>query len=139
MRRPPTLTLIALLTLFALPLGGCGEPSDELREVGREMGDTWDAVKRYAAMKKDEAMAFFGKNLDLMGKRLAAARERAAEMGEDASAALDSKWSDVQAKYAEMKDATGEQWERARDAFAAAYEAFVREMEGQESSGGATR
>ena len=125
---------LSLLIAFGLaaPLVACGKPSKELEDVGSKLGETWEAAKKYAAKKKDDAMAAFSKHMEGMDEKLAAAKKKAQKLGAAAGAALDDKWNDVSEKFAQMKDATGEKWTQARDGFTAAYEAFMKELDEKE-------
>ena len=123
-----TVAMILALAFVAAPLGGCGKPSDELKKVGTKMGETWDAVKSYSIKKKDDAMVLFRKGMDEVGPTYEAAKKKAAEMGGDASKALDAQWKVVEAKFAEAKDASAENWDSARDAFLKAYEDFKKKI-----------
>jgi hypothetical protein len=122
------LVTLSVVVLLALPLASCGKPSAELENLGVKLGEAWDAAKAYAVVKKDEALKVFGGFMDTTGQQLAEAKSRAAEMGADAAAALDAKWATAQTKFAELRDASGDQWAKARDAFTAAYEAFNAEL-----------
>lgn len=126
MKRALSLVLTAALLV---PLSGCGKPSKELKDVGEKAGETWEAAKKYAAKKKDDAMKAFSEHMEGMDEKLAAAKKKAAELGASASEVLDERWKDVSEKFAKMKDASGEKWEQARDGFAAAYEAFMKELD----------
>ena len=121
------LVLGAVLALMVIP--GCGDSQDlEAQDVQEKLGETWDAVKTYAAKKRKEAGAFFAKSMERSKALYEAAKQKAAAGTEDAKTALDAKWKDVQQAYDRMKDASAEKWGQARDAFVAAYEAFVNEL-----------
>lgn len=122
--------------VLALLVLGCGEPSDELKNVGVKMGETWDAMKTYAVTKKGEAVEYFSENMESMDENMEAWKRKAAEMGGDASRSLDAGWADVQEKFEAMKGASGEAWERSRDAFVAAYETFAEKVDGADKVDG---
>lgn len=124
---------ILLTTVLALPLAGCGdETREKAKEVGRTIGEaagaTWNSVRELAAEKKDQAMDFFSKSKDVLAKQYAASQAKGEELAEDAGAALKEKWAQVETAYAKAKDASGEGWATARDAFIEAYRAFEAEL-----------
>ena len=125
-------TLLVLGFALALIISsGCGDsPDPETKDLQEKAGETWEAVKKYAAKKQKEAVAYFGKGMERTKSLWEAAKKKAAAGTEATREAMDAKWQDVQKAYDRMKNASAEKWEQARDAFVAAYEAFVKELEG---------
>lgn len=125
--RLPQWSCVGVLALALL--AGCGEGKDpEYGNLKKEAGETWDAAKAWGSAKRVEAEKVFASSVDSLSAKYEAAKTKAAAAGGDASKTLESKWADVQQKLTEMKGATGEKWENARDAFVAAYETFKREL-----------
>jgi hypothetical protein len=108
-------------------LAGCGD-GKEYRDLKKEAGETWDAAKAWGSAKRAEAEKVYASSVDSLSKTYEASKAKAAAAGGDAAKTLEAKWGDVQSKLTEMKATTGEKWEKARDAFVAAYEAFKREI-----------
>ncbi len=125
---------ILLTIVLSLPLTGCGdETREKAKEVGRTIGEaagaTWNSVRDFAAEKKDQAMDFFSKSKDALARQYAASEARGEELAGDAGAALKEKWAQVEGAFAKAKDASGESWATARDAFIEAYRAFEAELQ----------
>ena len=122
-----TALVLVLLGTFAVPMTGCGEQTKkDLQKVGEGLGQTWDAVKTFAVNRKDEAVAFFSKEMAEAPEKYAEARLEVEKVGADAKAALDAKWKDVETTFEAAKTATGDGWAKARDA---AYDAFRAELD----------
>lgn len=121
-----TMTVLLVAAFLAAPLGACGKPSEELKQVGEKMGETWEAVKAYSIKKKDDAVGLFNKGIDELAPAYEAAKKKAAEMGGDASQVLDEQWQAVQRSLEAAKNAGAENWDSARDAFVKAYEKFKK-------------
>jgi hypothetical protein len=125
--RLPRWSWVGVLALALL--AGCGEGKDrEYGNLKKEAAETWDAAKAWGSAKRAEAERVFASSMDSLSKSYEASKAKAAAAGGDAAKTLEAKWADVQQKLTEMKGATGETWEKSRDAFVAAYEAFKREM-----------
>jgi hypothetical protein len=122
------IALALALVLAASPLlGGCGD-KEKLKDIGDKAAATWKAVAAYSVEQKDKALTFFGTQMGNLEGQWSKAKEKSADWSADAKAVLEDKWTDVQGAYAKTKDATGEAWVKARDAFVAAYEAFQAEL-----------
>ncbi len=121
------MTRIALVCALALMLSGCGD-KEKLKDIGNKATATWKAVASYTVAQKDKALTFFGERFSDLGDQWANAKEKSAGWSAETRSVLESKWAVVQRKYAETKDATGEHWAKARDAFVAAYDAFKAEL-----------
>lgn len=124
---------LAVAALALVALGACGEEAKQKakdigRTIGEKAGATWASIKEFTHEKKEQAVEFFSKSKDSLAEDFEKAKAKSAEWSADAKASLDSKWTDVQATYAKAKEATGEGWETARDAFAAAVDAFKQEL-----------
>lgn len=118
-----TRTIGFLLVASLLSLApGCGEKSKKWSQVEESAGKTWSAVKTWSAEKREEAGVFFQQRMKDLEPKLKAAREKAAQVGEGASKALEAKAKTAAKALEVLKDATGENWEKARDAFARAFE-----------------
>lgn len=128
-----TRSLISAALVVALfgGLAACGE-GEEIDKIKDGLSQTWDGVKEWTAKKRGEAETFFSESLDGLEGKLAAAKEKAAAAGDDAAARLQARWDDASKKLGELKSAGEGEWEKARDAFAAAYEAFQKELEAAE-------
>lgn len=123
--RPLPTTWAGVLSLSLL--GGCGD-KPEARTVREEAGDAWQAAKVWGQAKRAEAERVYVESVDRLAKTYEDALARARAKGGDAAEALEAKWADVTRRLAEVKSAGTDAWERTRDAFVAAYEAFQREM-----------
>lgn len=122
------LTAIALTLGLLLATGfGCGD-SESLQQIQKGLQQTWDGVKSFTVEQRGEAESFFTKSLEGMDDQYEAAKKKASELGGDASEKLQGQWADLSTKLEAMKSASGEKWEKAKDAFVAAYEAFQAEM-----------
>ena len=113
---------LALLAVLLCLTPGCGEKSEGWKKVEENAGSTWESVKTWSAQKRDKAAVFFRQRMDDLEPQLKAAREKAAKAGDAASKTLDEKAQLAAKALAALKDATEENWEKARDVFAAAYE-----------------
>ncbi len=121
--------IISLVCSLALLLSaGCGD-NEKLKNIGDKAAGTWKAVAEYGAEKKDQALALFGDKMKDLEGQWAKAKEKSADWSADAKVALDAKWKKVEAAYARTKDATGENWVKARDAFKAAHDEFKAELD----------
>jgi hypothetical protein len=113
--------------LALLALASCGE-SKEWKNVKTQASETWDAVKSWGVAKRGEAEVFFSKSVDDLSESIEVAKANARAAGGDAVAALESKWRDVSVKLAELKAASADKWDQAREAFVKAYESVKREV-----------
>ena len=120
--------LLAILTLL-LCVPACGEPSDELKNVGDKLGDTWDAVKDYSVKKRKDFEAWSTKAFDGFDEKYAAAKKKAAEMGGDASKVLDQQWVVAQEKLAALKGASADGWDKAKGEFVEAMDTLKKTIE----------
>ncbi len=116
-----------VVVLGLVALARCGD-SEEWRNVKMHAGETWDAVKTWSVAKRGDAESFFSKSVDDLSKGFEAAKAKARAAGGEAATALDSKWDDVSVKLAELKAASADKWEQAREAFVQAYESVKREV-----------
>jgi hypothetical protein len=119
MTRALAFALVAALLCLA---PGCGEKSESWKKVEEGAGNTWGAVKTWSVERRDKASAFFKKSMADLEPKLKAAREKAAKAGGAASKALDEKAQTAAKALEALKGATAENWDKARDVFAAAYE-----------------
>ncbi len=120
--------MMVAVAFLAAPFTGCGQPSDELKQVGTKIGETWDAVKTYSIKKKDEAVGLFNKGIEDITPAYETAKEKAAALGGDAAEVLDKEWDVVKQKLEEAQNATAENWDSARDAFVKAYGDFKKKI-----------
>lgn len=120
-------TLACALLLALVP--SCGDDSGGLKQIGDGLEQAWEGLKTFTAETRDKAVPYFQEQLDGLGEEFAAAKKKAAALGEDASIALQARWDDASKRLAELETATEEQWDKAQAAFVAAYEAFRRELE----------
>lgn len=118
--------LVAAAALFAV-VPACGD-GEEVQQIQDGLSQTWDGVKAWTVKNRAEAEAFFDENMPKLEKQFDAAKQKAAELGGDASSAVDATWQDLSAKLADLKTASAGEWEQAKDAVAAAYEAFEAEV-----------
>ena len=107
--------------LLALASCGCGEPGPEAKRLRQEVGEAWDAMKDWGAAKKEEFVQKSGPMLDSMKKKVS-------EKSGEAAVAAQEGWKVVEQKFAEMKDASGDNWAKARDAFREAYESLKKKL-----------
>jgi hypothetical protein len=117
--------LAGALTLVAL--AACGD-NQEAKNVKREVGEAWDAVKAWGVAKRADAEKVFSEGVDDLSRTYEAAKAKARTSGGDAEKALEAKWGDVSQKLAALKAAGADKWEHARDEFVRAYEALRREV-----------
>jgi len=124
-------TMIAAVVAAAsltFSLSGCGESSPETKKVTQKLGETWDAMKTWGIDKKDDLVKSSSEGLDTLKQKMADAKQAAPGVSADARQKLDEDWKVVQVKFDEMKNATGAQWDKARDGFLEAYGAFKRKL-----------
>ncbi|MGE0191539.1 MAG: hypothetical protein AB7T63_05795 [Planctomycetota bacterium] len=125
---------LTLALAAALLLPACGEQAKEkTKEIGHAIGEkagaTWASIRDFTVEKKDQAVEFFSKSKDALAEDFEKVKAKSADWSEGAKESLDHKWEQVQQTYAKAKDATGEGWATARDAFKAAVDAFKQELE----------
>lgn len=123
-------TIAAVTAALSLTpcLTGCGESSPETKKVQQKMGETWDAMKAWGIDKKDDLVKSSSENLEVMEEKLADAKRAASAGGAEAALKLDEEWKGVQEKFEAMKGAAGGQWDKARDGFTQAYDAFKKKL-----------
>lgn len=119
-----TSATLATALFFGCGLTGCGEPSPEAKRVQLKVGEAWDAMKAWGADKKNDLVAAANRKLEELGPAL----EKAKGKGAEAAAGLEADLASAKQKLAEMKDATGDRWAKARDDFMAAYERLKQKM-----------
>ena len=123
-----TFAAAAIAVSFSSCLTGCGEPSPSAKKVQKELGDTWDAMKTWSAEKKDEFVKSASPKLDEAKQKFAEWKTSASEKSAEAKKSLDADWVVVEQKFDAMKAATASEWNRNRDAFVAAYDAFKAKL-----------
>lgn len=119
----------ALLAACLAPaLQACGDPSPATQKLQQQLGATWDAMSSWGVEKKDELLRSAGPKLEELKRGLADATATAANTGAEATQRLVQGWSGVEQKFGAMKDATGEQWTKHRDAFLSAVQAYKADL-----------
>ena len=107
--------------IVALALCGCGDSSLETKNLQQKAGEAWDAMKDWSVAKKDEFLQKSGPMLESMKQKLS-------EKSGDTAKSAQEDWKVVEQKFAAMKEATGDQWPKARDAFREAYDALKKKL-----------
>ena len=123
---------LALFVVTALLLAGCGEEQkqkaeDAGRSIGEKAGKTWNKVKEFSAEQKEEFAGWLKDKKPEMEATYEKAKKKAAEAGKDAEKAFDASYQKAKDAFAKIPEASKDGWQAARDAAAAAYEAFQRE------------
>jgi hypothetical protein len=121
------LRTIWFVVLALVTFAGCGD-SKQWKNVKARSGETWDAVTNWGVEKRGQAEAFFSKSVTDLSQRVEAAKAKAQDADGKAATALDSKWQDVSVKLEELKTASADKWEQAREAFVRAYESAKQEV-----------
>lgn len=127
MRLVPCL-LIALAVLVLVP--SCGEPGEELKNVGDKLGETWDAVKAYGVKKRQAFESWSSQALDDLDGQLDEAKRKAARAGDAAGKVIDEQWAVAQEKLEALKVAGADGWEKAKEEFVEATDALRRTIDG---------
>ena len=123
-----TLSLVLAATLLFAAVPGCGDTSEEVQQIQDGLAQTWDGMKKWSVKNRDQAKQWFEENRPALEAQFEAAKQKAGEVSDDASAAVEAKWKDLSQKLADLEQAGEGEWEKARDAAAKAYEAFRLEM-----------
>ena len=129
MRSLPCLLAVLAVLAALLSVPACGEPSEELKNVGEKLGDTWDAVKDYGVKKRKDFEAWSTKAFDGFDEKYEAAKKKAAEMGGDAAQVLDQQWAVAQEKLAALKSVSADGWDKAKGEFVEAMDALKKTIE----------
>lgn len=120
-------SLILVGALLFAPLVACGD-DPHWKDVKKEAGETWDALKVYGVAQREKAESGFAQGVASLESSWAQAKTAAAAKSADAGQALDARWRDVQGKLATLKSAGADRWAEARDEFVKAYEALKRDV-----------
>lgn len=108
--RTVALGVALLITAPALAQDG-GEAASGDEEIMTELAEAYDAVKRYGFEKKEEAVSWFGEQLDRLDAEI-----------EELEGTAEAKWPEVVDEVEEQREAAAAQLERLRAASAAMWD-----------------
>lgn len=123
-----TFVILGLSLAPAPWLAACGEDHPTAERVGTKVGEAWNAMTTWGVERKAELVEGASKGLADLKQAFAAAKAKGAVAGADAGGKLEAGWANVEQKFAALKDASGDKWVEARDAFMQAYAAMQREV-----------